>query len=317
MSFDNFSLLCLNFQLCAQEDFPLPVFKGSTLRGAFGYAFKKAVCITRHQPNCKNCILTANCAYSYIFETPRPAGTEVMRKYEKVPHPFILRPPLKSQRLIKTGEELSFGLVLMGRARDYLPYFVLVMEELAARGLGRERGKCSLQQVSDHRGSVIYDCNNRELLPVESETGTAIIEQAGAPPAELTIEFQTPLRLVRERKIIRKITFQDIFRSLLRRLAILQRFHCGLTPEIDFRGLIDQAAAIETVTDETCWQESRRYSTRQKASMSTSGLIGQITFTGDFKPFWPVLVLGTYVNVGKNTSFGLGKYEIIEKALQG
>ncbi len=315
MSFADFSLLSLEFLLRAQIDFPLPSFKGSTLRGAFGYAFKKAVCITRHQPECENCILTANCAYSYIFETPRPAGAEVMRKYEKVPHPFILRPPLTSERLIKKGHELSFGLVLIGRARDYLPYFVLVMEELAARGLGRERGKCSLLQVSDSQGSIIYSHENRELLPAQSEIGADLISRAGNPPDQLTIEFQTPLRLVRERKIIRKLTFQDLYRSLLRRLAILQRFHCDLTPEIDFRSLIDQAAAIETVTDETYWQESRRYSTRQKANMSTSGLIGRLTFSGDLKPFWPVLVLGTYINAGKNTSFGLGSYQIIEEDL--
>jgi len=315
MSFADFSILSLDFILQAQEAFPLPSFKGSTLRGAFGYAFKKAVCITRHQPQCENCILTANCAYSYIFETPRPAGTKVMRKYEKVPHPFILRPPLSSERLIKAGQELPFGLVLVGRAHDYLPYFVLVMEELAARGLGRERGKCSLQQVSDSGGSVIYSHEKRELLPAIAETGAELVIRAGTPSDRLIIEFQTPLRLVRERKIIRKITFQDLYRSLLRRLAILQRFHCGLTPEIDFRSLIDQAAAIEIVADETYWQESRRYSTRQKANMSTSGLVGRLTFTGDFKPFWPVLVLGTYVNVGKNTSFGLGRYIIIEENL--
>ncbi len=310
MPFADFSLLSLDFLLCAQTDFPLPSFKGSTLRGAFGYAFKKAVCITRHQSRCEKCILTANCAYSYIFETPRPAGAEVMRKYDKVPHPFILRPPQSPERMIKKEQDLPFGLVLIGRARDYLPYFILVMEELAARGLGRERGRCRLQQVADSRGTVIYDYENQELLPTTSVTGSEIINRAGNPPEQLTIEFITPLRLVRERKIIRKINFQDLYRSLLRRLAILQRFHCGLTPKIDFRGLIEKAAAIETVADETNWQESHRYSTRQKANMSTSGLSGRITFSGDLQPFWPELLLGTYVNIGKNTSFGLGRYRM-------
>jgi CRISPR/Cas system endoribonuclease Cas6 (RAMP superfamily) len=312
MCFADFSFVSLEFLLRARADFPLPSFKGSTLRGAFGYAFKKAVCITRQQPHCENCILSTNCAYSYIFETPCPAGTKVMRKYEKIPHPFILRPPLSSQRLIKAGQEIPFGLILIGRAKDYLPYFVLVMEELAARGLGRERGQCQLLQISDSHGSVIYDCEKRELLPAQGETGADLISRAGTSPDQITIEFQTPLRLVRDRKIIRKVCFQDLYRSLLRRLAILQRFHCDLTPEIDFRGLIDKAAAIETVADETHWQESHRYSTRQKANMSTSGLLGRLTFAGDLEPFWSVLILGTYVNVGKNTSFGLGRYQTIK-----
>lgn len=314
-SFDDFSISSLTFTFRALEDFPLPSFKGSTLRGAFGYAFRKAVCIAKQQKQCKKCILAANCAYNYIFETPRPSGAEVMRKYEKVPHPFILWPPLNSRRMIMKGETLSFGLILVGRAHDYLPYFVLVMDELASRGLGKERGKCRLENVVDSQDMVIYDQKKRELLPAASEYGADLIRRAGEVPDQVTLEFLTSLRLVREKRIVRKLSFQDFYRSLLRRLAILQRFHCDLSPEIDFRGLIEEAAAIETVTDETRWQESRRYSTRQKDYMSTSGLIGRITFLGNFKPFWPVLVLGTYVNAGKNTSFGLGCYKIIEENL--
>jgi hypothetical protein len=312
-SFDDFNITSLTFTFRALEDFPLPSFKGPTLRGAFGYAFRKAVCIAQQQKQCEKCILAANCAYNYIFETPRPSGVEVMRKYEKVPHPFILWPPLSLQRMILTGQDLSFGLILIGRAYDYLPYFVLVMDELATRGLGKERGKCQLEQVVDSQSRLIYDQQKRELLPAATESGADLIRRAGEVPDQVTLEFITHLRLVREKRIVRKLSFQDLYRSLLRRLAILQRFHCGLTPKIDFRGLIDQAAAIETVADETHWQESRRYSTRQKDYMSTSGLIGRITFSGDLMPFWPVLVLGTYVNAGKNTSFGLGRYRIIEE----
>lgn len=45
--------------------------------------------------------------------------------------------------------------------------------------------------------------------------------------------------------------------------------------------------------------------------MKMGGFIGSITFEGDFKEFIPFLLLGEYVHVGKGTSFGLGKYEII------
>ncbi|OPX19661.1 MAG: hypothetical protein BZ151_08090 [Desulfobacca sp. 4484_104] len=311
--FDDFTLSRLVFTFRSLEDFPLPSYPGSTLRGAFGYAFRKAVCIAKQQKRCEDCILAANCAYNYIFETPRPSGTTVMRKYEKVPHPFVLWPPLDSRRQIKKGETLSFGLVLVGRALDYLPYFVLVMDELATRGLGKERGKCRLEKVVDCREQVIYDQQKKELLPASSEKGAELIRRAGDVPSRVSLDFLTNLRLVRDKRIVRRLTFQDIYRSLLRRLAILQRFHCGLTPEIDFRGLIKQAAAVETVVDETRWQESRRWSTRQKNYMPTGGLRGRMVFAGDFEPFWPVLVLGAHVNVGKNTSFGLGRYCLVSE----
>jgi hypothetical protein len=311
MPFTRFSLTEVLFHLQAEEDFTLPSYKGSMLRGAFGYAFRRAVCIARQQKECRGCILAANCAYSYIFETPRPASSRIMRKYEKVPHPFILRPPAGNGRIIEAGDKIIFGLVLVGKARDFLPYFVLTIQELAARGLGRDRGRCRLTGVFDAAGRQIYAPGCEELAPAEIRTGAEITAAAGPVPERLTMIFETPLRLVYNRRIVRdQLTFQIVLRSLLRRLALLQQFHCDLAPEIDFRGLIDRAAKIETIADETRWRELRRYSTRQRKTISTSGLTGALTFAGDFAEFWPLLQLGTYVNLGKNTSFGLGRYRL-------
>ena len=41
------------------------------------------------------------------------------------------------------------------------------------------------------------------------------------------------------------------------------------------------------------------------------GFVGSITFEGDLKGFLPFLLLGEYIHMGKGTSFGLGKYEIM------
>ncbi len=306
-----FCLAPVSFTLIAEEDFTLPVFKGSVLRGAFGYAFRRAVCIARQQKECKSCILSTGCAYSYIFETPRPVTATVMRKYERVPHPFILRPPDKDNRFIATGDRLDFGLILVGRAHEYLPYFILTIEELARRGLGRERGRCRLEQVTDCDGREIFRPGADQLQPARRLTGTEIINSAGPPPRRLTLNFVTPLRLVRNRQIVHgNLSFQDIFRALLRRLALLQRFHCDKAPEINFRALIEQAGTIVTTADTTRWRELRRYSTRQQKTISTSGLTGALSFAGDFTPFWPALAVGAYTNIGKNTSFGLGRFRL-------
>ena len=70
----------------------------------------------------------------------------MMRKYTVAPHPFILEPALDSQRTCKEGEGLSFGITLIGRAIDYLPYFIYTFEELGQIGIGKGRGKYELRE---------------------------------------------------------------------------------------------------------------------------------------------------------------------------
>jgi hypothetical protein len=55
-----------------QDKVRLPPFLGSTLRGGLAMALKKTVCALKAS-SCMDCILKERCAYSYIFETPRPA----------------------------------------------------------------------------------------------------------------------------------------------------------------------------------------------------------------------------------------------------
>ncbi|MBM4331898.1 MAG: hypothetical protein FJ117_11890 [Deltaproteobacteria bacterium] len=81
------------FLLQATDRLYLPEYKGSALRGGFGYAFKKVVCALRTK-ECPECLLSEKCIYSYVFETPPPADTRMMRKYPSAPHPFVLLPPL-------------------------------------------------------------------------------------------------------------------------------------------------------------------------------------------------------------------------------
>lgn len=103
---------------------------------------------------CRDCLLKGKCVYSYVFETPPPADTKVMRKYEAAPHPFVIEPPLGKKSIFKPGEELVFGLTLIGRAVDYLPYFVYTFDELGKGGIGKGRGRFELKAVRSPESGV-------------------------------------------------------------------------------------------------------------------------------------------------------------------
>ncbi len=64
-----------------------------------------------------------------------------MRKYTYAPHPFVLTPPLDGRSRYSENEEITLELVLVGRAINWLAYFICTLEELGRRGIGRARSQ--------------------------------------------------------------------------------------------------------------------------------------------------------------------------------
>ena len=159
---ETFRLAKFRFTICAKEHIRFPTYKGSAFRGGFGYAFKRVVCVTKNR-ECDDCLLKQKCIYSYIFETPPPQDTEMLRLYPKVPHPFVIEPPITEKQSFEPGETFSFHLILIGNAIDYIPYFIYTFTELGKQGIGQGRGKYELTQVEgiDSEGKAVEIYNNK------------------------------------------------------------------------------------------------------------------------------------------------------------
>jgi len=295
-------------ELRAEEAIVLPPYKGSALRGGFGATFKKVVCALR-DGDCSRCMLRSSCAYSYIFETPPPPDARMMRKYPYAPHPFVLEPPLEDKTEYAPGEVLSFGLVLVGRAIEYLPYFLYTFGELGRIGLGKGRGRFSLKRawaVGPEGEEVVYEGEMFRRPSFRSSSEVATLPGL----TEVSLSFLTPTRIKYSERLVLDLEFHILVRSLLRRISLLSYFHCGRELKLDFRGLIDRARDVETAERDLRWYDWERYSGRQKVRMKLGGFVGRVSFRGELEEFWPLLVLGQEVHVGKGTSFGLGWYRI-------
>ncbi|MFA4910033.1 MAG: CRISPR system precrRNA processing endoribonuclease RAMP protein Cas6 [Desulfobacteria bacterium] len=307
----------------AKEPIILPAYKGSTLRGGFGNAFKKIVCVQKER-DCSSCILKGRCIYSYVFETPPKPDTEVMRKYESVPHPFIIEPPSENRRNYKPGDGLTFGLTLVGKAIDFLPYFIYTFEELGRIGIGKGRGQFELKAVHAQNGKVssspdfknpknpIYTSATKKLTPPDPVVINMDIPGSdGISDKTLTLRFLTPTRISYNGHITSELEFHILIRNLLRRVSLLSYFHCGIdTSAWDFKGIIERAKEIKTKETQLRWYDWKRYSSRQDTKIGMGGFLGEITFGGDVAPFFPLIMAGEVLHVGKGTSFGLGRYEM-------
>jgi len=231
------------------------------------------------------------------------------------PHPFILEPPLMIKPEYKPGERLTFDLILIGKAIDYLPHFVFVYQELGKEGIGKERRKYILRKVDSMVDGplTIFDSRSERFIAdfhVRTFADLTNSTNEQKPQKVLSLRFLTPTRIKKEGRFTKEIDFLIIMRNLLRRIILLSELHCGVKPNLGCSRLLKEAEGVKVVSSHLRWQDWERYSSRQHTKMKLGGFVGQITFKGELKEFMPLLKLGEYIHIGKGTSFGLGKYEI-------
>jgi len=245
----------------------------------------------------------------------------MMRKYPSIPHPFIIEPPADNKKHYNKGDSLDFNLILIGKAIDYLPYFVYAFEETGRVGLGSNRqGKFIVESVANYdeffsNSSVIYTGTGNSLKSpsniISPDNLNELIEK-WENTEEITFNFLTPTRIKYRDRYVDYLEFHIFMRTFLRRLSALYYFHCGEELILDYKELIDRSKMIDMIKSDLHWEDWERYSSRQNEIMKFGGFKGKVTFQGNLKEFIIFILLGTYLHVGKNASFGLGKYGMLQ-----
>jgi hypothetical protein len=80
----------------------------------------------------------------------------------QAPRPYVFEVPLKYQG----KQQLELGLILVGKAVDFLPYFIYVLNEIGKLGLGVGQVPYRLLAVLDGShpdGSVVFDAQEQVL----------------------------------------------------------------------------------------------------------------------------------------------------------
>ena len=291
----------------------LPAYLGSTVRGIFAASFRQVVCVTR-APVCDGCLLLHRCPYPYIFETPPPLHLPeaLQKRFRQAPRPYIFEVPL-----IYRGEEtLELGLVLVGRALDFLPYFLYVVQETGKSGLGRARVPYRLLTVTDGSradGPVIFQAEAGIVRDDVQAITLADVQHPGdAEVHQVTLELLTPLRVKKYgdyQASGERLEFATLIDLLLGRIEALSLFHCGdaWAPNTALR---EAARSVQVVAKHLALQRLERYSNRHHQKLPLHGVIGTLSFAGNLAPFLPLLRLGAYLHIGAGTAFGLGHYRL-------
>lgn len=267
----------------AQRDFGLPPRPGSIVRGAFGAALREQAC-PQHARNAA-CVPGAPCAYGAVFESSPPAGMGPLSGQTQIPHPLSLFAACTAQ------DALQVDMVLMGAALSFETVLVSAMTAAVSKGLGKSRVAGQLLQAS------VDDMGWRP------------------PPADgnVRLNWLSPLRLTRHGRTLgaAQVSAGHLLTGLVRRLGFLVQYHGQPGPTPDLPTLTALASKARFEQCHWRFQDDSRYSARQQRAIPLGGLLGTVQFdAGSTRAFWPVLQMGEWVQAGKGTIQGLGRYQL-------
>lgn len=261
---------------------------------------------------CAACSLEASCVYPTVFETaPDPAATK-MRRYARVPHPYVLQPPPHPAGRLAKGEVVTLDVTLVGRSARHIAYVVRALQEAGAGGLGPDRLPLELTDVAVlPPDRPPFGIDEAALQPgLAAEPTVPAIPPC---PNAIEIELASPLRLLRDGHLVGPDAFTpaDLLGSLVRRVSMLGHFFTEHGFETDFRALKDGAAGLAWRQRDVQWLDLVRRSSRQDTLMRMGGIVGRVRLDlAGAEAFWPFLWLGQWIGGGKGATMGLGQLRL-------
>jgi len=261
------------------DDYTPPFFAGSMLRGSFGLALKRVVCINPTY-KCNGCFSKDNCIYYDFYEVENS-----FKEYR-----------ITSQLGMKN---LSFSIYLYEEKTKELPYVLsAVKKSLEEIGVGKQRQQIKVSNISIG-SKIVYD--GKDFLPINDINPFEF--ECNDYCKDVELNFSLPLSLKYKNQYVTKdnLTLYILITNLHKRFAELK----GLpTKKIDFK------IKGEIVQNSLNYLDLFRYSNRKKRHMKFTGLLGKIVIKGLDKRSYQYLKLGEIIGVGKQTVFGLGDYVV-------
>jgi len=286
-------------------------FSGSAWRGLLGHSLKKTACTTGLK-TCDTCLLKSNCAYHYIFETKPPSSSDRMRKYESIPHPFVIKNI--SNTTVNKNKNLALEIKLIGKANNYLPYIIQSFMQAGKKGIGKEKTPFLINKLNKWTETHWEEIWNPSKNQLEAQNANTInIPSIDSSSPIVKVSFLTPMNLVNKGQIVKAkdFKFSKLIRSITRRVSMLMYFHCDTELQVDYKDIHQQAEKIDILQSQLKNTRWIRYSNRQKQRMFVDGISGEFYINLSQSPeLWNFLYLGSQIHTGKFTSMGLGEMKI-------
>jgi hypothetical protein len=276
-----FEVLPTRLTFLAHDPVCLPPGKETNVfRGAFGLALREVSCDSQC-PGAHACLRAANCAYARLFE---PRWEQGPSGYRNAPRPFVLR---WRPTDLTAGTTFSASLNLFVVERAPLPELAAALRVLAARGIGPGRAKAEFHSLKPE--SILR-------LPLQGPEANG----------RVTIRFATPTELKQAGEVSSQPEFGVLLARLVERIWTLGRLYQGWATW-DYRDLLERSRIVRLVDWQWHYWNLRRRSSRTGQHHSVGGFTGTATYEGPIGIFLPLLEIGRWIGVGRQTVWGKGE----------
>jgi len=308
--YPNIYLTKFLFNLEALEDMLLPEYKGSTVRGAFGWEFK-------------NTVGPLEPVFDFVFDSKAEGDLpKELEGVKKVPHPLIIEPPIFHKRNISKGEVFTITLTVIGESDNFTPFFVQTIKNMGRKGLTSKGKHLKLVNVfniaADDSLHLIYEDYKSVLKTAYKRiTLKQILSKINYSSNIIKLDFQTPFNIQKDGKEligemeIKSLTPEIIIENLERRFRHLAWLYCNSKFEKQIFDVSEIKISKTNLSEFKLIRKKNNNINKDKTSEIFYGLIGNIVLEGNLSNILPLIYVGEQIHFGKKTSFGFGKYNIL------
>ncbi len=298
----------LHFTVALLEDTKLPIYKVSALRGGMGEMLLRANCICDR--NCERCDFEPECIVHKTLYSKYNLRPKFVTAKDSIG--YILECE-DDRETFRGGDLLRFNLILFGKAIVYFNQYIGAFLALGKEGVGKGHSKFQIISITDTRGKQFliegFKDRKQHQLYTLGEYGSYRAKQIQENYSKHRITFQSPVTLKHQNEFQNVFQMETIWEAVLRRIYMLECFEgmdCSIYDCMNLEG-----NKMPVIEEQVCKDVFvTRYSSTQNKKMALWGVKGYAELGHMPDELLLVLAVGELTHIGKNTSFGFGKYKL-------
>lgn len=277
---------------------------GSAWRGVLGHALKKKFCLWVGKNQCEKCGMSSNCIYCHLFEMKWDAP-----RIANPPRPYMVAPAGAG------NNKASFDLTLFGLDDEETLQVLSSLYEVKSVGWAGKKTCVRLvsiyQMQPEGRWKRIFSEDHAAVLARTSWLLKDYLDARQFKPPPWSLKIITPLRLERQKKVLRKVPWGWTFERLAWRLFD----HCCQNGMDIKKNVLKEELPVlfnncGRIIEVNYWRDARRFSSTQNKKIPTGGVkgVGLIMPPEGLERIWHRWwQTAALLHLGKKTTIGNGK----------